>query len=163
MTCYRATRVWVATRVADAPLRGREVAHGKRVSQEVALHGFVRVRIPPGQLTATLCPRGEMEIMRGYEPRVGGSNPPEDTTALVVKRKSFEPPKLESRVRFSPRAQSLRALGADEPHKLGLDGSNPSAATTRRARSLGRPTVLQTDAAGFDSLARYHTRSWRNW
>jgi hypothetical protein len=49
MTCYLDTRVWVATRVADAPLRGREVAHGKRVSQEVALHGTLRVRIPSGQ------------------------------------------------------------------------------------------------------------------
>jgi len=33
MTCYLDKRVWVATGVADAPLRGREVAHGKRVSQ----------------------------------------------------------------------------------------------------------------------------------
>jgi hypothetical protein len=113
------------------------------------------------RLSAIHRPRGETEIIQGYEPCVGGSNPSGDT-ALVLKRRSFESPKLELRVRFSPRAPTLRAQGADEPHKLGLESSILSAAICR-ARSLGRPSVLQTEAAGFDSLARYQTRSWRNW
>lgn len=91
------------------------------------------VRLLPGTPARS---RGEAEIIRASEARVASSILAESTT--------------------------LRALGADEPHKLGLDGSNPSAATT--PSSVSGETHCPTNRC---SRVRFPgsapMRSWRNW